>query len=106
MDVWIAINPENAEKLVTVLKEFGFDVPNLSPELFLEKGKITRMGVPPMRLEILTSISGVSFEECYKNRTVDVVDGVKINLISISHLKANKKASGRHKDLNDLENLP
>jgi len=106
MDVWIAINPENAAKLVTVLKEFGFDVPNLSPELFLEKGKITRMGVPPMRLEILTSISGVSFEECYKNRTVDVVDGVKINLISISHLKANKKASGRHKDLNDLENLP
>jgi hypothetical protein len=61
MDVWIAINPENAEKLVTVLKEFGFDVPNLSPELFLEKGKITRMGVPPMRLEILTTISGVSF---------------------------------------------
>jgi len=106
MDVWIAINPENAEKLVTVLKEFGFDVPNLSPELFLEKGKITRMGVPPMRLEILTTISGVSFEDCYANRTIDVVDGVEINFISMSHLKANKKASGRHKDLNDLENLP
>jgi len=106
MDVWIAIDPENAEKLVTVLKEFGFDVPNLSPELFLEKGKITRMGVPPMRLEILTTISGVSFEDCYANRTIDVVDGVEINFISISHLRANKKASGRHKDLNDLENLP
>ncbi|KHD05216.1 hypothetical protein PN36_14225 [Candidatus Thiomargarita nelsonii] len=106
MDVWIAINPENAEKLVTVLKEFGFDVPKLSPELFLEKGKITRMGVPPMRLEILTTISGVSFEDCYANRTIDVVDGVEINFISVSHLKANKKASGRHKDLNDLENLP
>jgi len=64
------------------------------------------MGVPPMRLEILTTISGVSFEDCYANRTIDVVDGVEINFISMSHLKANKKASGRHKDLNDLENLP
>jgi len=83
MDVWIAINPENAEKLVTVLKDFGFDVPNLSTKLFLEKGKITRMGVPPMRLEILNTISGVSFEECYADRTIDVIDGVKINFISI-----------------------
>jgi len=106
MDVWIAINPENAEKLVTVLKDFGFDVPNLSTKLFLEKGKITRMGVPPMRLEILNTISGVSFEECYADRKIDVIDGVEINFISLSHLKANKKASGRHKDLNDLENLP
>jgi len=105
MDVWVAISPQNAESLVAVLKEFGFAVPDLSIELFLKREQIIRMGIPPMRLEILTTISGVSFEECYAERTIDVIDGVKINFINLSHLKINKKASGRHKDLNDLENL-
>ena len=63
------------------------------------------MGLPPVRIEILTTISGVSFEECYTERQVDVLDGVEVNLISLAHLKVNKKASGRYKDLNDLENL-
>ena len=68
--------------------------------------QIIRMGVPPVRIEIITSISGVTFEECYGKRVVDVFDGVEINVIDLEHLKINKKASGRHKDLNDLENLP
>jgi hypothetical protein len=106
MDVWIAIHAQNAERLVAVLKEFGFDVPELSTNLFLQENQVIRMGVPPMRIEILTTISGVEFETCYTERTVDVIDGVEINFISLSHLKINKKASGRYKDLNDLENLP
>jgi hypothetical protein len=53
-----------------------------------------------------TTISGVSFEECYAARRVDELDGVDVNLISLDDLKVNKKASGRYKDLNDLENLP
>jgi hypothetical protein len=64
------------------------------------------MGVPPIRLEIVTTISGVSFDECYPDRVVDILDGIQVNLISLQHLKINKKASGRFKDLNDLENLP
>jgi len=64
------------------------------------------MGVPPVRIEIATSISGVRFEECYAARVVDVLDEVEVNLIDLGHLKANKKAAGRYKDLNDLENLP
>ena len=106
MDVWVAMNPINALKIVAVLKEFGFDVPGLSPDLFLTEGQLIRMGVPPIRLEILTSISGVAFEECYAERVVDELDGVRANLISLKHLKQNKMASGRNKDLNDLENLP
>lgn len=105
MDIWIAIEPENATKVVKVLQEFGFGVEELTPDLFLEEEQIIRMGIPPMRIELLTTISGVSFEECYAARQVDVLDGVKVNLISLEHLKINKKASGRHKDLNDLENL-
>jgi hypothetical protein len=106
MDIWIAISPSNAEKIVEVLKEFGFDLPELTSELFLKKDQIIRMGVPPIRIEIATTISGVNFEECFKNRLIDTLDGVDVNLISLKDLKVNKKASGRHKDLNDLENLP
>ncbi len=106
MDIWIAVQPENANKIVTVLREFGFDVDNLRPELFLKPEQIIRLGVPPFRIEILTSISGVSFDECYAKRNIVNLDDVPVNLISLKHLKLNKKASGRHKDLNDLENLP
>jgi hypothetical protein len=106
MDIWIAIHPQNAKKMVAVLKEFGFDNPDLKPDLFLQKPKIIRLGFPPMRLEITTSISGVEFDECYQTRIIDELDGVKINLIDLENLKKNKRASGRAKDLADLEKLP
>ena len=105
MDVWVAIHPDNAKRLVSVLQLFGFSVPELSDDLFLQKDKIIRMGVPPMRIEILTSISGVAFEECYTNRIVDKIDGIPVNLIALEQLRQNKRASGRYKDLNDLEHL-
>ncbi|MBF2086756.1 DUF6036 family nucleotidyltransferase [Thermoleptolyngbya sp. C42_A2020_037] len=105
IDIWIAINPENAQKVVDAIREFGFNVEGLTPELFLQPNKIARMGVPPFRIEVLTTISGVSFEECYAEKTVDVLDGVEVNIISLKDLKLNKQASGRLKDLNDLENL-
>ncbi len=106
MDIWIAMNPANSQRIVTVLKEFGFDLPELSPELFLKEWQIIRLGVPPVRIELATTLSGVNFDECYAERVVDILDGVKVNLISLNHLKINKKASGRHQDLADLENLP
>jgi hypothetical protein len=106
MDIWIAMHPANAGRIVAVLKEFGFDLPDLSHEMFLKEWQIIRMGVPPLRIEIATTISGVNFTECYAQRIIDALDGVKVNLIDLKHLKANKKASGRHQDLADLENLP
>jgi hypothetical protein len=106
IDVWIAMDLDNAKSLVLVLKDFGFDVPELTAGLFLEPERIIRMGVPPIRLEITTTISGVDFETCYARRVVDILDGVEVNLISLSDLKVNKMASGRHKDLDDLEHLP
>lgn len=59
-----------------------------------------------MRIEILTSISGVDFEECYSERIIDTLDGVEVVLITLEHLKKNKQASGRFKDLDDLEHPP
>jgi hypothetical protein len=106
MNIWVAIHPDNAGRLVTVLKAFGFDLPELKPELFLRDRQIVRMGVPPLKLEISTFISGVEFEECYRARVVAEMDGVEVDLIDLEHLKENKKASGKPKDLADLEKLP
>ena len=64
------------------------------------------MGVPPIRIDVLTSISGVGFAECYAEREVAFLDDVEVNIINLDHLKANKKAAGRYQDLADLEHLP
>ena len=105
MDVWIAMTEKNAGEMVRVLKEFGFDLPELRKELFLKKGNVIRMGVPPMRLEILTSVDGVAFEACFKNRIVADFGMFKVNFISKEDLLLNKRASGRPKDLADFDRL-
>ena len=105
LDVWIAIDERNALKMVDVLKAFGFNLPELRKELFLEKEKVIRMGFPPMRLEILTSIDGVLFNPCYKNRVIADLGEIKINFISKNDLLINKRASGRPQDLVDFDKL-
>ncbi len=106
MDVWIAVHPENTAKVVASLREFGFDAPRLTEDIFLEPDTIVRMGLPPFRIEVFNSISGVSFEECYQERITAIIDEEPVSVISLRHLKANKQASGRGKDLIDLEHLP
>ena len=106
IDVWIARDEANAERLVRLLREFGFDVPDLNAELFLTKHRIVRMGVPPIRIEIHTTVSGVEFEDCYSRRVEGMFDGITVAVVSLGDLKSNKRASNRAKDLADLENLP
>jgi predicted nucleotidyltransferase len=106
MDVWVEISPDNATRLVEVFRRFGMDAPDLTADLFLQQGKIVRMGVPPMRIEVLTAIDGVAFRNCFARREAVNLDGLKVNMISLSDLRKNKLASGRHKDLDDLEHLP
>ena len=105
IDVWIALDPDNASRLVKAVREFGFDTPDLKPELFLQEKRIIRMGNIPLRIEILTAISGLGFDECYPDRVEATIDGVDVTLIALPHLKQNKRASGRHKDLEDLDHL-
>lgn len=105
IDIWVALSEENAKKIVEALKEFGFNVAELSEKLFLEKEKNIRMGNPPLQIEILTSIDGVDFSDCYRNKKTVTFDKVAINFISLEDLKTNKRASGRHQDLADLEKL-
>jgi predicted nucleotidyltransferase len=105
LDIWIALHPSNADRMVSALREFGFDTSDLWRDLFLQDHSMVRLGYVPLRIEIMTTISGVTFDECYAARVVDVIDGVEVSLIDLAHLKANKRASGRHKDLADLKKL-
>lgn len=106
IDIWIQVSPENAENVLQVCREFGFDVPNLRLELFIDPKQMTRMGHPPVRIEILNSVSGLVFEDAWSRRVVHQMDGVPVTMISLADLRTNKLASGRLKDLADLENLP
>jgi len=106
MDIWIEMSESNSKKVASAFRDFGMPKEVISEELFLEKNKVIRMGVPPVRLEVITSASGVASNECYSNREIIEIDGIPINFISLEDLKKNKHATGRHKDMEDLEHLP
>ena len=103
LDVWIAISPENAARVSEVVRKFGFAEADTAS--FLQPRKIIRMGVPPVRLEILTSISGVDFAECYARRVDADLGGVKAPVIHHDDLIRNKLAAGRLKDRLDVQQL-
>lgn len=105
IDIWVAVNEDNASRITRVLRRFGFEVP-LPNELFLQADKILRFGSEPDLIEIMTSVSGVGFEECYRERLETALDGEPVSLISLRNLRVNKRSAGRHKDLADLEELP
>jgi hypothetical protein len=105
MDIWVEPTIKNAHCVTSAFKEFGFDVPGLKPTLFLEKDKIVRIGHPPIRIEVMSSISGVEFRECYESRIQADWDNLIVHIIGLACLKQNKRASGRLKDLSDLEYL-
>jgi hypothetical protein len=106
LDVWVEVSPSNANALVAALAEFGFAVDRLGPDLFLTEDRIVRMGLPPFRIEVLTTISGVAFSEVYDKRETVRWGDTDVPIIDLVSLKANKRAAGRYQDLDDLENLP
>jgi hypothetical protein len=106
LDIWVNPTEDNAPHVIEALHEFGFDGPTIEPRLFLDPRSIVRFGVPPFRIEIMTAIDGVTYGDCWNNRETFDMDGLPVPVISLADLKTNKLAAGRHKDLNDLENLP
>src|SRR5437870_3832349 len=106
IDFWVSMTQDNAERVVKLLKEFGFDVPELSSDLFLKRDQIVRMGIEPLRIRVTTTVSGVEFDDCYPGRVETTLDDLPVTVINLRDLRINKEASGRLKDLADLENLP
>jgi len=105
LDVWIESSPENANNIIRALDEFGFGSLGLKPDDFLQPDQIIQLGYPPNRIDILTTLKGLEFEECYATKVDVDIQGLDIYLIDIESLKKNKIATGRPKDLADAENL-
>jgi hypothetical protein len=105
LDIWIKPSDENATKMVKVLIDFGFGSLGLTESDFLKENYVTQLGYPPLRIDILNSISGVEFDEAYPNKVVGEIDGLTVNFINIPDFIKNKRASGRNKDLGDIESL-
>jgi hypothetical protein len=105
LDIWIEMSPDNADKIMKVLEKFGLSSLELKPEDFLEKNQIIQLGYPPNRIDLLTELKDVEFDECYATRVQVIIQNVKINFIDIENLKKNKRATGRLQDLADVEKL-
>jgi hypothetical protein len=105
IDIWIEMTPENANNLLEALAQFGFGSLGLQAEDFLTPDQIIQLGYPPNRIDLLTTIDGVKFDNCYPLKIEVIIDNIVVNFIDLDNLKKNKKASGRLQDLADLENL-
>ncbi len=105
LHIWIEPEPENAVNMLKALAQFGFGALALTEDDFLEPDQIIQLGYPPQRIDLLTTLAGVNFSDCYAAKVVTAIDNTPMNFINLENLKQNKKATGRLQDLADLENL-
>jgi hypothetical protein len=103
MDVWVRPSSENAPRVLRALVSFGAPLHDLSAQDLATPGLIFQMGVPPVRIDVITSIDGVDFLEAWNERVTANLGGVPFPVLSRRHLIVNKKASGRLQDLADVE---
>ena len=105
IDLWVMPDPENAHLVLAAIEDFGAPSGNLSPKDFLEKGIIFQIGVAPRRIDILTSVDGLEFEDAFANSEKIEIEGISVNVLSVPDLIKNKRSTGRTKDLADAETL-
>jgi len=105
IDIWIEMESENAKRAVKALTQFCFGSLDIKADDFLIPDEIVQLGYPPSRIDLITTLPGVDFATCFNSRVQVEMDGVVVNFINLENLKKNKRASGRHQDLADLENL-
>ncbi len=105
IDLWILMEKSNAESILKTLNEFGFSGPGITVEDLNTPETVIQLGYPPNRIDLMTAVSGLTFDECYNKKIEVDIEGISVCFIDLESLKKNKKASGRHQDLADLENL-
>ena len=103
IDFLIAVDNANLKRLQKAMYEFG--APTIDMTIFKDKGNFFRMGRPPIQIDIITDATGIDMKSSYLRRQIVEVDGLEISVISKEDLIVNKKASGRHRDLDDAEIL-
>jgi hypothetical protein len=102
IDIWIEPIPENVERLLQALADFGFGSVGLEAKDFLEPGQFVQLGYPPHRIDLLTSIKGVGFEDAWAGRIEAVVSSVTVCFLGEEDLIHNKKLVARPQDLADV----
>jgi hypothetical protein len=105
VDVLLRPTPENAVRVEQVLIAFSFASLGLKAADFLQAGRIVQLGIAPNRIDLLTSLTGVAFEEAWEGRVFADLDGVPVALLSRETLIKNKRATGRTQDMADVEKL-
>ena len=105
LDIWIRGTTENAARVLAALKVFGAPLFDVSADDLTRPGTVFQIGVPPSRIDILTSISGVTFEEAWPRRVTLSVGELSVPVLGKNDFIANKRAVGRPKDLSDLDLL-
>ncbi len=105
LDIWLNPTIQNAELILRSVNEFGFSSFNLSVSDFTKPGNVIQLGHPPLRIDLLTEIDGVTFDECFKNKREVTIDDLTVNFIGYNDLLKNKRKSGRPRDIDDLDNL-
>lgn len=105
IDVLVRPHPENARRILCALADFGFAFPDLTADDFRHSNKVVQLGVPPVRVDLITSLTGVSWEEADSAKEPGYFGDVPVHFIGRAQFIANKRATGRKKDLSDLEAL-
>lgn len=105
LDIWLRVTPDNVQRVLLALADFGFASLGLREADFLAPDTVVQLGYPPGRIDLLTSIDGVVFDDCYPRRLEVAIAGITMPFIALDDLKANKRTAGRQRDLADLESL-
>jgi hypothetical protein len=105
LDIWVRSTESNAERVMRALARFGAPLESISAADFRRPDVVVQIGVAPRRLDFLTTIDGVAFDDAWRDRTSLLVDGLEIPVLSLEDLKTNKRAVGRLRDLADVEAL-
>ncbi len=105
IDIFVKPDPKNAERILAALKEFGFGSLDLDASDFQQPDKVIQLGVPPVRVDLITSLTAVSWQQAYSGRVEGDYSDVPVYFLGRKEFLANKKALGRKKDLADIESL-
>lgn len=105
IDIFVRISEQNAKKLERVMRAFGFGSTGVTAADFLAPNRVLQLGVEPYRIDLLTTISGIEFEDAWSDRVCGNLDDVPVKFLSVRAFRKNKQAAGRPKDLADLADL-
>lgn len=105
LDIWIGASPANAKKVYRALQRFGAPLKNIRVEDLATPGVVFQIGIEPVRIDILTQVDGLDFDDAWKRRVAGTYGSVRVAFLSVNDLIANKRVVGRPQDLLDIEKL-